>query len=156
VSDFTYVATWAGFVYVAFVIDVFARRRVPECSEFATTGGTAHFTWDSLSVFPGNEHKPLAIIKAATALENTRVAYGHSVAVLSGYRCPNGNNNIAGASSTSRHMRGDAFDIRWELSNGTWTQDQINALRDAALANGFTHNLLWDSYADHHLHIDKG
>ena len=26
VSDFTYVATWAGFVYVAFVIDVFARR----------------------------------------------------------------------------------------------------------------------------------
>src|SRR3954468_5349571 len=26
VSDFTYVATWVGFVYVAFVIDVFARR----------------------------------------------------------------------------------------------------------------------------------
>ena len=28
VSDFTYVATWAGFVYVAFIIDVFARRIV--------------------------------------------------------------------------------------------------------------------------------
>lgn len=28
VSDFTYVATWQGFVYVAFVIDVFARRIV--------------------------------------------------------------------------------------------------------------------------------
>ena len=28
VSDITYVATWAGFVYVAFVIDVFARRIV--------------------------------------------------------------------------------------------------------------------------------
>jgi putative transposase len=28
VSDFTYVATWRGFVYVAFVIDVFARRVV--------------------------------------------------------------------------------------------------------------------------------
>ena len=27
-SDFTYVATWVGFVYVAFVIDVFARRIV--------------------------------------------------------------------------------------------------------------------------------
>ena len=27
-SHFTYVATWAGFVYVAFVIDVFARRIV--------------------------------------------------------------------------------------------------------------------------------
>src|SRR5436853_7853484 len=28
VSDFTYVATWAGFVYVGFVIDAFARRIV--------------------------------------------------------------------------------------------------------------------------------
>ena len=28
VSDFTYVATWGGFVYVAFAIDVFARRIV--------------------------------------------------------------------------------------------------------------------------------
>jgi putative transposase len=28
VSDFTYVATWSGFVYVAFLIDAFARRIV--------------------------------------------------------------------------------------------------------------------------------
>jgi transposase InsO family protein len=28
VADFTYVATWRGFVYVAFVIDVFSRRIV--------------------------------------------------------------------------------------------------------------------------------
>jgi transposase InsO family protein len=28
VSDVTYVATWQGFVYAAFVIDVFARRIV--------------------------------------------------------------------------------------------------------------------------------
>lgn len=28
VADFTYVATWAGFVYVAFVTDVFARKIV--------------------------------------------------------------------------------------------------------------------------------
>jgi putative transposase len=28
IADFTYVATWTGFVYVAFVIDVFARRIV--------------------------------------------------------------------------------------------------------------------------------
>ena len=28
VSDFTYVSTWTGFVYVAFVVDVFARRIV--------------------------------------------------------------------------------------------------------------------------------
>ncbi|NVP29394.1 DDE-type integrase/transposase/recombinase, partial [Vibrio cholerae] len=28
VSDFTYVSTWQGHVYVAFIIDVFARRIV--------------------------------------------------------------------------------------------------------------------------------
>jgi transposase InsO family protein len=26
VSDFTFVATWQGFVYVAFIIDAYARR----------------------------------------------------------------------------------------------------------------------------------
>jgi len=31
VADFTYVATWSGFVYVAFVTDVFARRIVGWC-----------------------------------------------------------------------------------------------------------------------------
>jgi putative transposase len=39
VSDFTYVSTWTGFVYVAFVVDVFARRivgwRVPASSRTA-------------------------------------------------------------------------------------------------------------------------
>ena len=28
VSDFTYVSTWQGWLYVAFVIDVYARRIV--------------------------------------------------------------------------------------------------------------------------------
>ncbi|MCW2701573.1 MAG: ISHne1, transposase orfB, partial [Blastococcus sp.] len=28
VADLTYVATWSGFVYVAFVMDVFSRRIV--------------------------------------------------------------------------------------------------------------------------------
>ena len=39
VSDLTYVATWQGFVYVAFVIDVFARRIVGwRASRTANTG----------------------------------------------------------------------------------------------------------------------
>jgi putative transposase len=39
VSDFTYVASWAGFVYVAFVIDAFARRIVGwRASRSAETG----------------------------------------------------------------------------------------------------------------------
>jgi putative transposase len=45
VADFTYVATWRGFVYVAFVIDVFARRIVGwrVSSSLAT-----HFVLDAL------------------------------------------------------------------------------------------------------------
>jgi transposase InsO family protein len=39
VSDFTYVATWSSFVYVAFVIDVYARRIVGwRVSRTATAG----------------------------------------------------------------------------------------------------------------------
>jgi putative transposase len=44
VSDFTYVATWAGFVYVAFVIDVFARYIValrPSTGSGGSGGGSA-------------------------------------------------------------------------------------------------------------------
>jgi len=45
VSDFTYVATWQGFVYVAFVIDVFARRIV---GWRASRTATAGFVLDAL------------------------------------------------------------------------------------------------------------
>jgi len=39
VADFTYVSTWTGFVYVAFVVDVFARRIVGwRVSRSAETG----------------------------------------------------------------------------------------------------------------------
>ena len=44
VSDFTYVASWTGFVYVAFVIDAYARRmwvageRIGPCGSCSTHG----------------------------------------------------------------------------------------------------------------------
>jgi transposase InsO family protein len=45
VSDFTYVATWAGFVYVAFVIDTYARRIV---GWRVSGSATAGFVLDAL------------------------------------------------------------------------------------------------------------
>ena len=45
VSDFTYVATWQGFVYVAFVIDVYARRIV---GRRASRTANAGFVLDAL------------------------------------------------------------------------------------------------------------
>ena len=45
VSDFTYVATWQGFVYVAFVIDVFARRIVGWRVSRTATAGLFSMLW---------------------------------------------------------------------------------------------------------------
>ncbi len=45
VSDFTYVSTWRGFVYVAFVIDVYARRIV---GWRASTSARTDFVLDAL------------------------------------------------------------------------------------------------------------
>ena len=47
VSDLTYIATWRGFVYVAFVIDVFARLIV---GWRATTSLTAGIALDALGI----------------------------------------------------------------------------------------------------------
>lgn len=46
VSDFTYVSTWAGMVYVAFIIDVFARRIV---GWRVSTSMTTSFVLDALN-----------------------------------------------------------------------------------------------------------
>ncbi|MBN3585352.1 DDE-type integrase/transposase/recombinase, partial [Algoriphagus aestuarii] len=45
VSDFTYVATWKGFVYVAFVIDAYARKIV---GWRVSTSAYAGFVLDAL------------------------------------------------------------------------------------------------------------
>lgn len=46
VSDFTYVSTWIGFVYVAFIVDVFARRIV---GWKVSRSATADFVLDALN-----------------------------------------------------------------------------------------------------------
>ena len=55
VSDFTYVATWSGFAYVAFIIDAYARRIVGwRVSRTAHTG----FVLDALEQAP-HERRPM-------------------------------------------------------------------------------------------------
>jgi putative transposase len=53
VSDFTYVATWQGFVYVAFVIDAFARRIVGWRPAHRRLAGVAHGAGRLRSRCPG-------------------------------------------------------------------------------------------------------
>jgi putative transposase len=57
VSDFTYVATWAGFVYVAFVIDAYARRIV---GWRVSRKAHAAFVLDALGAGPAQAPAPPA------------------------------------------------------------------------------------------------
>ncbi len=61
VADFTYVATWQGFVYVAFVVDVFARRIVGwRVSRSLQTD----FVLDALeqAIYDRGDHAPTGLI----------------------------------------------------------------------------------------------
>ena len=57
VSDFTYVATWAGFAYVAFVIDVYARYivgwRVRLTDTMPSIWGLAYSRWHDSAKYSG-------------------------------------------------------------------------------------------------------
>jgi len=65
VSDFTYVATWQGFVYVAFVIDTFARRIVGwRVSRTAHAG----FVLDALEQALHDRRRPAIAPPSATVL----------------------------------------------------------------------------------------
>ena len=59
VADFTYVSTWRGFVYVAFVIDVFSRSIV---GWRVSTSMTTDFVLDALEQALWARGKPLGVI----------------------------------------------------------------------------------------------
>jgi putative transposase len=70
ISDFTYVSTWQGWVYVAFVVDVFSRRIVGwrQSSSMHT-----EFVLDALEQAlydrkPGQTHKAWCIIRIGGAV----------------------------------------------------------------------------------------
>ncbi len=65
VSDFTYVATWAGFVYVAFVIDTYARRIV---GWRASRTAHASFVLDALEQALHDRRPSIAAAWSTTAI----------------------------------------------------------------------------------------
>ena len=67
VSDFTYVPTWSGTVYVAFVIDVFARRIV---GWRVSTSMATQFVLDALEqvIWQRKTSDNIALIEYSTAL----------------------------------------------------------------------------------------
>ncbi len=87
VSDFTYVATWQGFVYVAFVIDAFARRIVGwRVSRTAHAG----FVLDALEQAL-HERRPVhgggLIHHSDRGVQYVSIKYSERLAGLSGILC---------------------------------------------------------------------
>ena len=99
-SDFTYVSTWTGFVYVAFVIDVYARRIV---GWRASRTAHASFVLDALEQAL-HERKPIHRKRC----ESTGSVRGLRLfAALEAYGHPELADGLdAGGSSTSANGRG--------------------------------------------------
>ena len=72
VSDFTYVATWTGFVYVAFVIDAYARRIVGWRVSGQRMRASCSMPWSRPSMIGGPSIAAGSYITATAAANTSR------------------------------------------------------------------------------------
>ncbi len=98
----------------------------PDCADFTTSKGSANFSFGQLNTGDYS----VALIKdplisagpySSYGLEAWRNAYGFPMIVNSAYRNPIRNINVGGAGD-SRHLYGDAADIRTNNDHDVWTQ----------------------------------
>jgi hypothetical protein len=128
----------------------------PTCTDFASSGGTAHFTWRELNggFQAGNPHHPWGLVSQGLtdALEATRTNYNRGgIRLTSGYRCPHGNARVSGA-PRSFHMHGRAADMY--SANHPWTEEEFLLLKQAAerTTPRPIESFDWNTYPDHHYH----
>ena len=82
VSDFTYVATWSGFAYTAFVVDVFARRIV---GWRTAASMTVDLVTDALNMAVHSRHLQLidgVIVHSDAGSQYTAVTYSERLAEI--------------------------------------------------------------------------
>lgn len=128
----------------------------PSCSDFASSGGSTHFSWTELNggFSNGNPHSPFGMVKAALldGLESTRTNYnGGGITLTSGYRCPHGNFGVGGVAQ-SFHMHGRAGDMY--SASHSWTEQEFNLLKAAADSTSPPpiESFFWHTYTDRHYH----
>lgn len=126
----------------------------PDCADFATSGGTANFSWSKLNggFSNGNPHSPYGIVTGGltSGLEATRTNYNRGgIRLTSGYRCPHGNAAVNGAAQ-SYHMQGRAADMY--SASYAWTEAEFNLLKAAADQTGPAESFSWTTYTDRHYH----
>ncbi len=126
----------------------------PVCTDFATSGGSANFSWSELNggFSNGNPHSPYGIVTGGltSGLESTRSLYNRGgIQLTSGYRCPHGNAAVSGAAQ-SYHMHGRAADMY--SASHAWTEAEFNLLKAAADQTGPAESFSWSTYTDRHYH----
>jgi hypothetical protein len=104
----------------------------PDCADFSQTAHSDHFTFQELNVTGdyswGVIENALTIPETSSyGLERWRKEYGASRIINSGYRNPKHNSDVGGAKD-SRHMYGDAADVR----NESGTEDEWSKMQAAA------------------------
>lgn len=127
---------------------------IPFCHAFTSAGGTQNFSWSELNQATDNTHQPWAILHDIlwAGLENTRSNYNRGgIRITSGYRCPHINVGIPGSAQRSRHMYGDAADMK--SGDHPWNQDEWNRLADAAVLAGATFIKPYETDTSH-VHAD--
>ena len=127
----------------------------PSCFDFQTGGGTLNFTWDEFmgGWQDGTEygaHRPFGIMDpfVMNAVQLLRDWYGGPIVLTSGYRCPQGNQDVGGVPG-SLHMDGAAVDI----STGCNQNYYFTLANYAANSLGLS-PYGWGIYADCHLHLE--
>jgi hypothetical protein len=134
------------------------------CSQFGNYAANyqylSYFTWSELNGGwqDGNPHTGWGYIdnNAANGLTLLRVYWNAPLRISSGYRCPHGNNSIPGASTTSHHMRGRAFDLyTWGTycPGNCWTEEEFNLLKAQADALMPIESFNYHEYTDRHYHV---
>jgi hypothetical protein len=156
---------------------------VPGCSDIRDSLTNSYYliTWDGLTNFEKNDAKPLGVINEAMAggVDSTLLdydvygPYGYA-GPTSGYRSPNGNATLSGASPTSRHMSGEAVDLGVSgyldgSHYGTGRSDTTSvayqtwlSLQGYAATHGGTHIESWETMydavgganGDNHMHAE--
>lgn len=139
VSDFTYVSTWQGWMYVAFVVDVFARRIV---GWRVSTSMTTDFVLDALEQAlnarrPGDDG---TLIHHSTEVRNT-----------SAFATASGSPKRASNRRSAVGSRGDSYDNALaETINGLYKAELIHRRTWKTRESVELATLEWVAWFNHH------
>lgn len=141
-------------IYREYRDDRYGSNIRPECEDFSDSGDSMHFTWSQLNggFTDGNPHSSWGMVaqRLKNALDHIASNYANfdGILLISGYRCPHGNQNVGGVPH-SYHTHGTAAD----LLRAGWGESEFENV--ASLARGLgAETLPYTEYKNNHLHFE--